>query len=40
MQFLTLKGDNAYTITYTAKIDDYDHFVKTAEGIIKSLEIN
>jgi eukaryotic-like serine/threonine-protein kinase len=40
MQFLTLKGDKAYTITYTAKIDDYDEFVETAEMIIKSLEIH
>jgi serine/threonine-protein kinase len=40
MQFLTLKGDKAYTIIYTAKIDDYDQFVETAEMIIKSMEIN
>jgi eukaryotic-like serine/threonine-protein kinase len=40
MQVVTLKGDNVYAITYTAKIDDYDEFVETAEMIIKSLEIN
>ena len=40
MQVVTLKGDNVYTMTYTAKIDDYDEFVETAETIIKSLEIN
>lgn len=39
MQVVTLKGDQAYTITYTAKIDDYDQFVETAEMMIKSLEI-
>lgn len=39
MQVVTLKGDQAYTITYTAKIDDYDQFVETAERMIKSLEI-
>ncbi|MFM6312222.1 MAG: serine/threonine protein kinase, partial [Dolichospermum sp.] len=39
MQFVTLRGDQAYTITYTAKIDDYDQFVETAEMMIKSLEI-
>ncbi|MFN5953001.1 MAG: protein kinase domain-containing protein [Dolichospermum sp.] len=40
MQVVTLKGDQAYTITYTAKIDDYDQFVETAEMMINSLEIN
>jgi serine/threonine-protein kinase len=40
MQVVTLKGDQAYTITYTAKIDDYDQFVETAETMINSLEIN
>lgn len=39
IQVVTLKGDQAYTITYTAKIDDYDQFVETAEMMIKSLEI-
>jgi serine/threonine-protein kinase len=40
MQVVTLKNDQAYTITYTAKIDDYDQFVETAEKMINSLEIN
>ncbi|WP_066383473.1 MULTISPECIES: serine/threonine-protein kinase [unclassified Anabaena] len=40
MQVMTFKGDKTYIITYTAKIDDYDEFVKTAEKMIKSLEIN
>ncbi|AFW96452.1 Serine/threonine-protein kinase C [Dolichospermum sp. UHCC 0315A] len=40
MQVVTLKGDQAYTITYTAKIDDYDQFVETANKMINSLEIN
>jgi serine/threonine-protein kinase len=39
MQVVTLKGDKAYTITYTAKIDDYDQFVETADKMINSLEI-
>ena len=40
MQVVTLKGDHAYTITYTAKVDDYDQFVETADKMINSLEIN
>jgi serine/threonine-protein kinase len=40
MQVVTLKNDQAYTITYTAKIDDYDQFVETAEKMINSLDIN
>ncbi|MBO1051294.1 MAG: serine/threonine protein kinase, partial [Dolichospermum sp. DET73] len=40
MQVVTLKGDKAYTITYTAKIDDYDQFVEIADKMINSLEIN
>ncbi|WP_071189917.1 serine/threonine-protein kinase [Trichormus sp. NMC-1] len=40
MQVVILKGEQAYTITYTAKIDDYDEFVETAEKMIKSVEIN
>jgi len=39
MQVVTLKGDQAYTITYTAKVDDYDQFVETADKMINSLEI-
>ena len=40
MQVVTLRGDQAYTITYTAKIDDYDQSVETADKMINSLEIN
>ncbi len=40
IQVVTLKGDQAYTITYTAKVDDYDQFVETANKMINSLEIN
>jgi eukaryotic-like serine/threonine-protein kinase len=40
LQVWTLKGDQAYVITYTATIDDYDKFVQTAETMIKSFEIN
>ena len=40
MQVVSLKSDQAYTITYTAKIDDYDQFVETAEKMINSLELN
>ena len=40
MQFFTLKGDYVYEMIYTAKIDDYDQFVETAETIIQSLEIH
>ncbi|WP_193199269.1 serine/threonine-protein kinase [Nostoc sp. MG11] len=40
LQVWTLQGDQAYVITYTAAIDDYDKFVQTAETMIKSFEIN
>ena len=40
MQIVTLKGDRVYKVTYTAKIDDYDKFLLTAEKMIKSLEID
>ncbi|OBQ10015.1 serine/threonine-protein kinase [Anabaena sp. AL09] len=40
MQVVTLKGDQAYTITYTAKIDNYDQFLETADKMINSLEID
>ncbi|GCL36440.1 TPR repeat-containing serine/threonine protein kinase [Sphaerospermopsis reniformis] len=40
MQIVTLKGDRVYKVTYTAKIDDYEHFLKTAESMIKSLKID
>ena len=40
MQVVILQGDQAYTITYTAKVNDYDEFVETAEKMIKSLEID
>ncbi|MBK1988763.1 serine/threonine protein kinase [Sphaerospermopsis aphanizomenoides BCCUSP55] len=40
MQVVILKGEQAYTIFYTATIADYDEFVETAEKMIKSLEID
>ncbi len=40
LQVWTLKGDRVYIITYTAAIDDYDQFMQTAEGMIKSFEIS
>lgn len=40
MQIVALKGEQAYIVTYTAKIDDYDLFLKTAEKMIKSLNID
>jgi len=40
MYVMTLKGNQAYLITYTAPIDDYDKFLPTAEKMIDSLKIN
>lgn len=40
LQVWTLKNDQAYTITYTANIDDYDEFIPTAQTMIKSFGIN
>ncbi len=40
LQVWTLKGDQAYIITYTATVDDYDKFVQTAQQMIQSFEIN
>ncbi|MDZ8183933.1 MAG: protein kinase [Nostoc sp. ChiSLP02] len=40
LQILTLKGDRAYIITYSATIDDFDRFLPTAEKMIESFEIN
>jgi len=40
LQVWTLKGDRVYIITYTAAIDDYEKFMQTAEGMIKSFEIS
>jgi eukaryotic-like serine/threonine-protein kinase len=39
LKIWTLKSDKAYMITYTAKIEDYDKFLKTAETVINSFEI-
>ncbi|MBD2136725.1 protein kinase [Anabaena sp. FACHB-1237] len=39
MQIVTLKGDRAYIVTYTAKTDDYEQFLQTVETMIKSLDI-
>jgi eukaryotic-like serine/threonine-protein kinase len=38
-QIWTLKGDQAYIISYTANINDYDKFRDIAETMIKSFEI-
>ncbi|WP_414572653.1 protein kinase domain-containing protein [Nostoc sp. CCY 9925] len=40
LQIWTLKGNQAYVITYSAAIDDYDRFLPTAEKMIESFEIN
>ncbi|WYL92811.1 MAG: protein kinase [Gloeotrichia echinulata IR180] len=40
LQVWTLKNEQAYTITYTANIGDYDEFIQTAETMIKSFGIN
>lgn len=40
LQVFTLKNDKAYVITYTAEIDSYEQFLKTAETMIQSVEIN
>jgi len=40
LQIWTLKGNQAYIITYSAAIDDYDRFLPTAEKMIESFEIN
>jgi eukaryotic-like serine/threonine-protein kinase len=39
LQILTLRGQQAYIITYTAEINDYDKFYQTAEKMIKSFEM-
>lgn len=39
LQIFTLEEDKAYVITYTAQIENYDEFVRTAETMIKSFEI-
>lgn len=39
LQVFTLKGEKTYIITYTAKIDNYNDFLETAETMIKSFEI-
>ncbi|MFN6502123.1 MAG: protein kinase domain-containing protein [Nostoc sp. DedQUE01] len=40
LQIWTLKGNQAYVITYSAAIDDYERFLPTAEKMIESFEIN
>ncbi|MBD2680591.1 MULTISPECIES: serine/threonine-protein kinase [Nostoc] len=40
LQVWTLKGNQAYIITYSAAIDDYDRFLPTAEKMIESFEIH
>ncbi|MBD2691429.1 serine/threonine-protein kinase [Anabaena catenula] len=40
MYVMTLRGNTAYMITYSATIDDYDRFLPTAEKMIQSLEID
>ncbi|MBD2355633.1 serine/threonine protein kinase [Tolypothrix sp. FACHB-123] len=40
LQIWTLKNEQAYIITYTAKIDDYDKFKPIVDRMIKSFEIN
>ncbi|MBR8840322.1 MAG: serine/threonine protein kinase [Stigonema ocellatum SAG 48.90 = DSM 106950] len=39
LQVFTLKADKAYVIIYTAKIDNYEKYVHTAESMIKSFDI-
>ncbi|MFN6562553.1 MAG: protein kinase domain-containing protein [Nostoc sp. ChiSLP01] len=40
LQIWTLKGNQAYIITYSAALDDYDRFLSTAEKMIESFEIH
>ncbi|MDF0552442.1 serine/threonine-protein kinase [Kamptonema sp. UHCC 0994] len=40
MQVWTVKNNRAYTITYTANKDEYSNYLKSAETVINSLEIN
>ena len=39
LQVWTIKDDKAYIISYTAEIDTYSAFLKTAEEMIESFEI-
>jgi eukaryotic-like serine/threonine-protein kinase len=39
LRIWTLNNDQIYIITYTAKLEDYDKYLKSAEAVIKSLEI-
>ncbi len=39
LQVFTLKADKAYVIIYTAKLDNYDKYIHTAESMIKSFDI-
>ncbi|MFN7414461.1 MAG: protein kinase domain-containing protein [Dolichospermum sp.] len=40
MYVMTLRKNQAYLITYTAPIDDYDKLIKPVEDMIKSLQID
>ncbi|MDF5706721.1 MAG: protein kinase [Nostoc sp. S4] len=40
LQIWTLKNNQAYIITYSAGIEDYDRFLPTAEKMIESFEID
>jgi len=40
MYVMTLRGNKAYLINYTATMDDYDRFLPTVEKMIESLKIN
>jgi eukaryotic-like serine/threonine-protein kinase len=35
----TLKNDQIYIVTYTAKVEDYEKFLKPAEAVIRSFQI-
>ncbi|AUT03342.1 serine/threonine protein kinase [Nostoc sp. CENA543] len=39
-KFLLVKGNQAYTITYTAKLGDYNSFIGEVQNMLTSLEIN
>jgi hypothetical protein len=40
MYVMTLRKNQAYLITYTAPIDDYDKLIKPVQDMIKSLQID
>lgn len=39
LKVFTLENNKAYVITYTAKLEDYDKFLPTAQAMINSFEI-